>query len=119
MQHVPWQPRSTTINRRQPLEVIRQDEIGLLIGGFNRLLDALGQRELLFKQVLDTSSVAIFLVNERGCITQANQRMAEMFGCPVNSLIVGVTAATCCHQNIGRHLSIAPDRCSRCGIRPR
>jgi thymidylate kinase len=35
---------------------------------------------------MDTSSVAIFLVDTEGCITQANQRMAEMFGCPVEAL---------------------------------
>ncbi len=29
----------------QPLPVIREDEIGQLVGGFNRLLDTLGQRE--------------------------------------------------------------------------
>jgi diguanylate cyclase (GGDEF)-like protein/PAS domain S-box-containing protein len=62
------------------LPVIKQDEIGQLIGGFNRLLKTLGQREALLNQVLDTSSVAIFLVDQEGYITQSNQRMAEMFG---------------------------------------
>lgn len=47
----------------------------------------LAARELLLKQILDTSSVAIFLVNMQGRITQANQRMAEMFGMPVEELI--------------------------------
>ena len=37
------------------------------------------KHEILFKQILDTSSVAIFLVDLEGHITQANQRMAEMF----------------------------------------
>ncbi len=75
-------PQST-----RPLKVIRDDEIGRLIGGFNRLLDALGQRESFLKQVLDTSSVAIFLVDRGGRITQANQGMAEMFGCPDAHLV--------------------------------
>ncbi len=71
----------------QPLPIIRHDEIGQLIGGFNSLLQALGQREALLKQILDTSSVAIFLVDMQGVITQANQRMAEMFLKPVEQLV--------------------------------
>lgn len=63
----------------QPLPIVRQDEIGALIGGFNHLLKTLGQREAFLKQILDTSSVAIFLVDMEGRLTQANQRMAEMF----------------------------------------
>ncbi len=46
----------------------------------------LAARESLLKQVLDTSSVAIFLVDLQGRITQANQRMAEMFRYPVEAL---------------------------------
>lgn len=69
------------------LHVVRQDEIGQLIGSFNGLLETLGQREALLKQVLDTSSVAIFLVDEEWRITQANQRMAKMFGRPVDELV--------------------------------
>lgn len=71
----------------EPLPIVRQDEIGQVIGGFNRLLTALGQREALLKQVMDTSSVAIFLVDMQGRITQANRRMYEMFGWPPDSLI--------------------------------
>jgi diguanylate cyclase (GGDEF)-like protein/PAS domain S-box-containing protein len=75
---------------RQPLQALpvhQQDEIGQLIGGFNRLLKMLGQREALLNQVLDTSSVAIFLVDQQGRITQGNQRMAEMFGYPSGQLV--------------------------------
>jgi diguanylate cyclase (GGDEF)-like protein/PAS domain S-box-containing protein len=36
-------------------------------------------RELLLQQILDTSSVGIFLVNMQGHVTHANRRMAEMF----------------------------------------
>jgi len=71
----------------QPLAVLRDDEIGQLIGGFNRLLEALGQRESQLKQILDASSVAIFRVDWSWQIVQANQRMAEMFGYPVETLI--------------------------------
>ncbi len=70
-----------------PLPIVRKDEIGRLIAGFNRLLTTIEQRETLLKQILDTSSVAIFLVDMQGRITQANQRMAEMFGRPLDSLI--------------------------------
>jgi len=64
----------------KPLPIARPDEIGALIDGFNRLLETLGQREAMLRQILDTSSVAIFLVDMQGRITQANQRMANMFG---------------------------------------
>ena len=70
----------------QPLPIERPDEIGELIGGFNHLLETLRQREAVLRQILDTSSVAIFLVDKQGCITQANQRMAEMFGCTRDAL---------------------------------
>ncbi|OGB30185.1 MAG: hypothetical protein A3F78_04605, partial [Burkholderiales bacterium RIFCSPLOWO2_12_FULL_61_40] len=70
-----------------PLPVTRHDEIGQLIGGFNGLLKTLAQRETLLTQILDTSSVAIFVVDMQGRITQANQRMAEMFGCTVDALV--------------------------------
>ena len=48
---------------------------------------ALAEREALLQQIFDTSSVAIFLVNNAGVITHANQRMAEMFGHPLHELI--------------------------------
>ncbi|WP_263831885.1 sensor domain-containing protein [Sulfurospirillum oryzae] len=47
----------------------------------------LAKQELIFKQIMDTSSVAIFLVNLQGFITHANQRMAEMFLYPLDELI--------------------------------
>ena len=37
--------------------------------------------------IYDTASVAIFDVNMQGVITHANQRMAEMFACPMEALI--------------------------------
>jgi diguanylate cyclase (GGDEF)-like protein/PAS domain S-box-containing protein len=74
-------------DRWQPLPIDRQDEVGGLIGGFNRLLVKLGQREALLRQILNTSSVAIFLVDLQGRITLTNNRMAEMFGCPMKALV--------------------------------
>ena len=70
-----------------PLPIVRDDEIGKLVGGFNRLLEMLGQRESMLKQILDNASVAIFLVGMDGRITQANKCMAEMFGVPLENLL--------------------------------
>lgn len=47
----------------------------------------LASREALLKQVLNTSSVAIFLVDLQGRITQTNQRMAQMFGYSMETLL--------------------------------
>ncbi|MFT3847139.1 MAG: EAL domain-containing protein [Propionivibrio sp.] len=69
------------------LPVVRPDEIGQLVGGFNDLLKTLGQREIFLQQILDTSSVAIFMIDMRGRITQANRRMSEMFAMPVDELL--------------------------------
>ena len=44
-------------------------------------------REAMLQQILDTSSVAIFLVDKAGRISQANKRMAEMFRCPLEQLV--------------------------------
>ncbi|RIX45025.1 MAG: EAL domain-containing protein [Rhodocyclales bacterium GT-UBC] len=49
--------------------------------------DVLAGREAMLQQILDTSSVAIFLVDKTGRITQANQRMAEMFRRPLAELL--------------------------------
>ncbi|MET3129817.1 diguanylate cyclase (GGDEF)-like protein/PAS domain S-box-containing protein [Oxalobacteraceae bacterium GrIS 1.11] len=71
------------------LEAIERD-IGARERGEQALAQAnveLAGRELLLKQILDTSSVAIFLVDMAGDITHANQRMAEMFGWPLPNLI--------------------------------
>lgn len=48
---------------------------------------ALSERENLLRLIYDTSSVAIFLVDNNGCITHANRRMEEMFCCPAERLI--------------------------------
>ncbi|MFA7279508.1 MAG: ATP-binding protein [Sterolibacterium sp.] len=47
----------------------------------------LAGRESLLTQILDTSSVAIFLVDMQGRITTANRRMANMFGWPIETLV--------------------------------
>ena len=70
----------------QPLPISRQDEVGQLIAGFNHLVSELGQRDAFLKLVLNNSSAAIFLIDSNGRITQANQRMAEIFKYPVETL---------------------------------
>lgn len=45
------------------------------------------ERTAMLQQILDASSVAIFLVDKLGYITHANQRMAEMFGCTIDDCI--------------------------------
>lgn len=77
---------SDTDQAAHPLAVVRDDEIGLLFRRFNGLLDTLGQRELLLKQILDTANVAIFLADQSWRITRVNRSMAEMFGYPMEAL---------------------------------
>jgi PAS domain S-box-containing protein len=45
-----------------------------------RAQEELAGQKAMLQQILDTSSVAIFLVDKAGRITQANKRMTEMFG---------------------------------------
>jgi diguanylate cyclase (GGDEF)-like protein/PAS domain S-box-containing protein len=56
----------------------------LVVGG---LLWWIRQREVLHRSILDTSSVAIFLVDLQGRLTQANQTTATLFARSMDSLI--------------------------------
>lgn len=47
----------------------------------------LAERQALLQQILDTSFVAIFLVDRDGRIALANRRMAEMFQKPMDALV--------------------------------
>ncbi len=69
------------------LTITRRDEVGQLLVAFNRMLGKIGQREALLKKVLDTSSVAIFVVDHEGRIVQVNERMEEMFGYPRGTIV--------------------------------
>lgn len=66
------------------------DEIGELSRTFDAmavdLVSQLRGREGLLRQILDTSTVGIFLVDWQGRITHANLCLAEMFGWPVEHL---------------------------------
>ena len=59
----------------------------LHLTGLTPLAGDLAGGELLLQQILDTSSVAIFLVDLQGCITHANRRMAEMFDWSIAELV--------------------------------
>jgi len=69
------------------LPIVHDDEIGRVVAGFNQLLTKLQQRETLLQQILDTSSSAIFVIDPKGQIAQANRRMTEMFGWPAPELL--------------------------------
>jgi PAS domain S-box-containing protein len=68
----------------------------------------LAERELLLQQILDTSSVAIFLVNMQGRIIHVNRRMAEMFRWTMSELVgmEYVALVDPVERDIGRNLMI-------------
>lgn len=72
---------------QQPLPVPRQAEVGELVVGFNQLLQTLGEREALLRDLFDTASVGILLVDTQTRLTQVNQCMAEMFGSSMEELL--------------------------------
>lgn len=72
---------------QQPLPMPAQSDVGELIAGFNAVVQTLTARETLLRDLFDTSSVGILLVDTEMRITQANQCMAELFGCPLSELL--------------------------------
>jgi PAS domain S-box-containing protein len=52
-----------------------------------RAREELAGQKAMLQQILDTSIVAIFLVDKAGRITHSNRRMAEMFGYAMDDLI--------------------------------
>jgi diguanylate cyclase (GGDEF)-like protein/PAS domain S-box-containing protein len=77
----------------QPLPVVRPDEIGELVGGFNRLLDTLGQRETALREsderfrALHDASFGGIAIHDRGIILDCNQGLSDMTGYSVKELI--------------------------------
>jgi PAS domain S-box-containing protein len=74
----------------QPLPVIRQDEIGRLVGGFNRLLLSLGQRESALKEqeenlriVLHSIGDAVIATDVAGRVTRMNPTAERLCGWPL------------------------------------
>ncbi|MFN4342403.1 MAG: response regulator [Azonexus sp.] len=53
----------------------------------HRYAGRLGERERVLRTIFDTSDGAIFLVDPRGVIVFANERMASMWGLPLAQLI--------------------------------
>ena len=78
----------------QPLPIIRQDEIGDLIGGFNHLLEILGQREeeLLASEAKHASMVAnisdvIGIVGVDGSMKYKSPNIEKFFGWKPSDLV--------------------------------
>jgi diguanylate cyclase (GGDEF)-like protein/PAS domain S-box-containing protein len=78
----------------QALEVERDDEIGKLIAGFNRLLKVVAERESelrksehTFSTILDNINTHVFLKDTEGRYLFANRYTCEMFGAPLDEVI--------------------------------
>ncbi len=69
---------SDTSQPLQPLPITRPDEIGELIGGFNHLLETLGQREVALRE--SESHLRAIIQNEPECIkiVDAQGRLIQM-----------------------------------------
>ena len=61
--------------------------IGSDITERKRAEEAIRERAAQLQIIHDTANASIFNVDTRGVITHANQRMAEMFACPMDRLI--------------------------------
>jgi two-component system sensor histidine kinase/response regulator len=72
----------------QPLPVSSHDEIGQLVGGFNRLLETLSQREaalrdseMRFRRMFEhNNSVMLLIAPDSGEIVDANEAAARFYG---------------------------------------
>lgn len=85
---------SDTQQPPQPLPIARADEIGQLIGGFNRLLETLAQREQDLKQserklstILDNVDAYIYLKDPQSRYLFANRPMREAFGLTLEDVV--------------------------------
>ena len=85
--------QSTTDRPMEPLPVARKDEIGELIGGFNRLLETLGQREADLRRSDERFELAVKGAEEGvwdlNLVTGElyhSPRMAEMLGYTVEEM---------------------------------
>jgi PAS domain-containing protein len=82
--------QSETNQPPQPLPITRRDEIGHLLGGFNRLLKSLAQREDALKKSEErfrnffenNSSVMLLIEPSSGKIIEANSAAANYYGYP-------------------------------------
>ena len=70
-----------------PLPIAREDEVGALIGAFNRLMSQLEQRERAlqesderFRLAFENANVGMCLVDLQGRLTRVNRQMSAMMG---------------------------------------
>jgi two-component system, sensor histidine kinase and response regulator len=80
----------------QALNVTSQDEIGELIGGFNRLLEALGKRESSLREsqahlssIFETEPECIKIIDAAGRLTQMNPAGLAMLEADTPAQVVG------------------------------
>jgi len=72
---------SDTSKQPPPLPVMKPDEIGQLVGAFNRLLENLGRSEERYRNLFELESDAIFLIdNQSGQILEANHAASLLYG---------------------------------------
>jgi PAS domain S-box-containing protein len=79
----------------QPLPIARQDEIGELIGGFNRLLETLRQREEALERereerhqaILRTALDGFWLTDAQGRLLEVNEAYSRMSGYGAQELL--------------------------------
>jgi PAS domain S-box-containing protein len=85
---------STQLANDQPMQslpVTSQDEIGELIGGFNRLLQSLQQRDQYQRALLDNFPFAVWLKDTEGRFLAVNAGFADLFGARNAGALVGKT----------------------------
>jgi len=85
---------SDTDQPPQPLPITRQDEIGELIGGFNRLLetlvkqnDALRESRDQFLALFDRAVDGIFILAKDGRLIRVNESFAKMHGYSMDEVL--------------------------------
>ena len=86
---------STAKQSPYPLPIVKQDEIGQLIGGFNDLLETLAKREEALKEsealqgtLLSSMLAGVIIVDPATrAIESVNRAAATMFGAPVATII--------------------------------
>ena len=105
----------------QRLPVARQDEVGELINGFNRVLLTLEQRETALKEseafklvIMDSVAAEIAVIDRKGVILTVNQRWRRFAvdnaiesGTPSARTDVGANYLSVCQASSGRGLEIA------------
>ncbi|AYH43284.1 PAS domain S-box protein [Azoarcus sp. DN11] len=77
-----------------PLPIVRDDEVGELIGGFNRLLETLSQRKRAVKEnerklslILDSVDAFIYMKDAAGVYLFANRKACELFGLAESEIV--------------------------------